>query len=143
MLQITSSGGSYPRETLPPFFNLVSPYLPMTYVVSGLRDIISGSQLAVEPVMVTFGLCIVILVLATAVFKRINAQVEQALRQRWARPRQLAASLADGSDLPLAPDARTLLTGKRPSALVDRPLARLFKGKLKLPRKDRRSESRK
>ncbi|GAA3288234.1 hypothetical protein GCM10020218_053540 [Dactylosporangium vinaceum] len=42
MLQLTSSGGTYPIETTPGFLQAVHPFLPMTYVVSGLRHLING-----------------------------------------------------------------------------------------------------
>ncbi|MFI5802826.1 YhgE/Pip family protein [Streptomyces sp. NPDC051561] len=48
MLQLTSAGGTYPVQTSPPFFNAIHPFLPMTYVVEGLRRLISGGGL--EPV---------------------------------------------------------------------------------------------
>ena len=35
MLQLTSSGGTYPVQTSPGFFNAIHPFLPMTYVVDG------------------------------------------------------------------------------------------------------------
>lgn len=37
MLQLTSAGGTYPVQTSPGFFGAIHPYLPMTYVVDGLR----------------------------------------------------------------------------------------------------------
>lgn len=46
MLQLTSSAGSYPAETIPKFFQKISVFLPMTYAVSALREIISGDNLA-------------------------------------------------------------------------------------------------
>ncbi|SCE64459.1 YhgE/Pip domain-containing protein [Micromonospora mirobrigensis] len=42
MLQLTSSGGTYPVQTSPGFFQAVHPWLPMTYVVAGLRHTING-----------------------------------------------------------------------------------------------------
>jgi putative membrane protein len=42
MLQLTSSGGTYPVQTSPWFFRAIHPYLPMTYVVDGLRHLIDG-----------------------------------------------------------------------------------------------------
>ncbi|WP_030291874.1 YhgE/Pip family protein [Streptomyces katrae] len=45
MLQLTSAGGTYPVETSPAFFNWIHPYLPMTYIVEGLRRLISGGDL--------------------------------------------------------------------------------------------------
>lgn len=42
MLQLTSSGGTYPVETSPGFFQAIHPWLPMTYVVRALRHTING-----------------------------------------------------------------------------------------------------
>ncbi|MEV6635551.1 YhgE/Pip domain-containing protein [Actinoplanes sp. NPDC051470] len=42
MLQLTSSGGTYPVQTTPWFFQAVHPLLPMTYAVSALRHAIDG-----------------------------------------------------------------------------------------------------
>jgi putative membrane protein len=42
MLQLTSAGGTYPIETAPAFFRWLHPLLPMSYVVTGLRHLISG-----------------------------------------------------------------------------------------------------
>lgn len=43
MLQLTSCGGTFPMELVPKFFQVISPYLPMTYGTAGLRQIVSGS----------------------------------------------------------------------------------------------------
>ncbi|MCZ7413790.1 YhgE/Pip domain-containing protein [Streptomyces sp. WMMC897] len=45
MLQLTSAGGTYPVQTSPGFFNAVHPFLPMTYVVEGLRHLVTGGGL--------------------------------------------------------------------------------------------------
>jgi putative membrane protein len=42
MLQLTSSGGTYPIETSPWFMRALHPYLPMTYVIQALRHTING-----------------------------------------------------------------------------------------------------
>ncbi|MEU9830562.1 YhgE/Pip domain-containing protein [Streptosporangium sp. NPDC048047] len=47
MLQLTSSAGTYPIETSPGFFQTISPWLPMSWVVSALRRLISGGDLTV------------------------------------------------------------------------------------------------
>ncbi|MDA2810850.1 YhgE/Pip domain-containing protein [Nocardiopsis sp. RSe5-2] len=47
MLQLTSAGGTYPVETSPGFFQAISPYLPMSWVVSALRVLISGGDTTV------------------------------------------------------------------------------------------------
>ena len=42
LLQLTSSGGTFPKELVPKFFQVINPYLPFTYSISGMREIISG-----------------------------------------------------------------------------------------------------
>jgi putative membrane protein len=49
MLQLTSSGGTYPVSTQPAFFRALHPWLPMSYVVDGLRHLINGGT-ALVPV---------------------------------------------------------------------------------------------
>lgn len=48
ILQLAASGGTYPIETSPAFFQALNPYLPMTYFINALRRLISGGSL--EPV---------------------------------------------------------------------------------------------
>ncbi|GII53389.1 membrane protein [Planotetraspora thailandica] len=47
MLQLTSAAGTYPIETSPGFFQAISPWLPMSWVVAGMRRLISGGDLTV------------------------------------------------------------------------------------------------
>jgi putative membrane protein len=42
ILQLASSGGTFPMETAPRFFGAIGEILPMTYTVNALRMIISG-----------------------------------------------------------------------------------------------------
>ena len=61
MLQLTSSAGSYPLETAPDFFKNINPYLPMTYSVSGLREIISGgNQIFISSSLKTISLILMV-----------------------------------------------------------------------------------
>lgn len=46
MLQVTSAAGTFPIETAPAFFRAINPLLPMTHVIVGLRQAISGGDLA-------------------------------------------------------------------------------------------------
>ncbi|WP_026486668.1 YhgE/Pip domain-containing protein [Caldanaerobius polysaccharolyticus] len=47
ILQLTSDAGTFPIELVPTFFKVINPYMPFTYAVSGLREIISGVDYAV------------------------------------------------------------------------------------------------
>ncbi len=42
ILQLTSCGGTFPMELVPRFFNVLNPFMPMTYSVNAMREIISG-----------------------------------------------------------------------------------------------------
>ena len=43
ILQLTSCGGTFPMETVPKFFNILFPFMPMTYSVALFKDTISGT----------------------------------------------------------------------------------------------------
>lgn len=42
MLQLTAASGTYPVQTTPAFFQWLHPGLPMTYAVTGLRELTTG-----------------------------------------------------------------------------------------------------
>ncbi|WP_080803332.1 YhgE/Pip domain-containing protein [Arabiibacter massiliensis] len=42
MLQLTACAGTFPIQTTPDFFQAINPFMPMTYVVSGMRQIMTG-----------------------------------------------------------------------------------------------------
>ncbi|WP_309132722.1 YhgE/Pip domain-containing protein [Brevibacterium sp.] len=66
MIQIASAGGTYPVQTAPPIFQAISPFLPMTHAVTGLRTLIAGGDMfiAVQSAAVLL-LMTVIFLLAT------------------------------------------------------------------------------
>lgn len=42
ILQLTSCAGTFPLEVVPTLFKVLNPFMPFTYAVSGLREVISG-----------------------------------------------------------------------------------------------------
>lgn len=46
ILQLTSSAGTFPLELIPEWMQHVTPWLPMTYSVAGLKDVISSGDSA-------------------------------------------------------------------------------------------------
>ncbi|NUR85565.1 MAG: ABC transporter permease, partial [Nonomuraea sp.] len=64
MLQLTSASGTYPIETSAAFFQDISNWLPMTWVVAALRRLISGGY--VVPVYQAAGVLVIFLVGALA-----------------------------------------------------------------------------
>lgn len=47
MLQLTACAGTFPIQTTPPFFQAINPFMPMTYVVQGMRQIMTGLDYSV------------------------------------------------------------------------------------------------
>ena len=45
MLQLTSGGGTYPLPTSPGFFQAIAPFLPMSWVIRALRQLIGGGDM--------------------------------------------------------------------------------------------------
>jgi putative membrane protein len=71
LLQLTTSAGTYPYETLPGFFRALHWFLPMSYFVDGLRVTITGGNTAhlVRDVLVLAGFLVVSLALTTLVVR--------------------------------------------------------------------------
>lgn len=67
ILQLTSCGGTFPMETVPKFFDVLYPYMPMTYSVGLFKDVISGSLdgEAVKNILVL--ICILVIFMALTV----------------------------------------------------------------------------
>ena len=42
LLQLTACAGTFPIQTTPDFFQVINPCMPMTYVVQGMRQIMTG-----------------------------------------------------------------------------------------------------
>lgn len=80
ILQLTSCGGTFPMETVPKFFNVLYPYMPMTYSVRLFKETISGVNLSGLPgtVSILIGLFVIFALLTifydviTTLFKRKN-----------------------------------------------------------------------
>ena len=72
IIQLTASGGLYPMETTPAPFQVIHPYLPMTYLVDGLRVTISGGLVdhLLRDVVVLAGFLVGALVLTTLAVMR-------------------------------------------------------------------------
>ncbi|TLM94567.1 MAG: YhgE/Pip domain-containing protein, partial [Actinobacteria bacterium] len=70
MLQLTSAAGTFPLQLVAPFFQTISRYLPMTYVVAGLRQAISGGDLAAlrhdALILACYGMAAIALMTVTA-----------------------------------------------------------------------------
>lgn len=66
VLQLGSAGGVFPMEITSKFYNVLHPYIPMTYAIYGLRQAIStglGNDVYTSSLLILFVLVIVLLAL--------------------------------------------------------------------------------
>lgn len=83
MLQITSSAGTFPIEMTPPFFQIVHPFLPMTYSIMGIRQAMSGKD--TNTILFACGILILFGVASLAV-SSIIARRKQIVRMNDLHP---------------------------------------------------------
>lgn len=65
LLQLTGSGGTFPIQVTPPFFQTIHAMLPFTYAISGMREAIFG--VVFHTLMKDIGILLVFFVAATLV----------------------------------------------------------------------------
>ena len=72
ILQLASTGGTYPAEVLPGFFQALHPFMPMSYSIEAFRNAISGGpdQRFWVPVVVLMGIGAAALALDVLVVRR-------------------------------------------------------------------------
>ena len=80
MVQLASAGGTYPIQTTPSFLQAISPYMPMTYVVNGLREAITGG------IETRFWTSVVVLV-AIFVVSLAATSIASARKRTWTMSR--------------------------------------------------------
>ncbi|UQA95983.1 YhgE/Pip domain-containing protein [Streptomyces halobius] len=83
MLQLTSAGGTYPVQTSPGFFGAIHPFLPMSYIVEGLRRLITGGGL--EPVW-EGGLVLLAFTVGALALTSLAARGRQVVRMKDLHP---------------------------------------------------------
>lgn len=88
MLQLTSSAGTFPIQMTPGFFQAIHPYMPLSYVVLGMRQIMAGQNYAAVALS-----CIVLALIGIGCFI-ITAYV--AYRRRTVRMDDLHPALLLG-----------------------------------------------
>lgn len=71
-------------ELLPKFFNVINPYLPMTYGVAGLREAISGDNISLilHNISIIAGFGALFLLFTILLAERVDKiEIVQKLRQ--------------------------------------------------------------
>ncbi|MFQ4148543.1 YhgE/Pip family protein [Arthrobacter sp. LAPM80] len=83
MLQLSSSGGTYPVETTPGFFQALHPFMPATYEVSGLRELMTGGIDSRLWISVAF---LAALAIASVAVSAFCAGRQRVFSSKWLHP---------------------------------------------------------
>lgn len=92
ILQLTSCAGTFPLEVVPKFFKVLNPYMPFTYCVSALREIISGGNYAVVWKDVAILACVMFVFLFISMVMKGHADKMQELIEK--KKEEEAANIA-------------------------------------------------
>ncbi|CAH0269142.1 YhgE/Pip domain-containing protein [Peribacillus sp. Bi134] len=79
VLQISSSGGTFPIQVTPPFFQHINPYLPFTYAVGLLRESVGGITWSVagKDIFILILFLIFTLILGVILKKPLHARTQK------------------------------------------------------------------
>nr|WP_031367847.1 YhgE/Pip domain-containing protein [Clostridium botulinum] len=88
VLQISASGGTFPIEVTPRFFQRINPLLPFTYAVSGMREAVGG---VIEGILlrdiiillIYFTLSILLALLLKKKLEKVNKNFVKKFKEKW------------------------------------------------------------
>lgn len=79
VLQVAGSGGTFPIQMLPKFFQTIYPFLPFTYAISAIRETVGGMlwDIVIRDLLVLSVFVVIMLVLALVLKTPINKSSEK------------------------------------------------------------------
>ncbi|PGZ00160.1 phage infection protein [Bacillus cereus] len=79
VLQVAGSGGTFPIQMTPPFFQAIYPFLPFTYAISAIRETVGGMlwDIVTRDLLVLSAFVVIIVVAALLLKKPINKSSEK------------------------------------------------------------------
>ncbi|MED1555193.1 YhgE/Pip domain-containing protein [Bacillus paramycoides] len=79
VLQVAGSGGTFPIQMTPPFFQAIYPFLPFTYAISAIRETVGGMlwDIVIRDLLVLSAFVVVIVVAAILLKTPINKSSEK------------------------------------------------------------------
>lgn len=82
ILQLTSCAGTFPLEVVPKFFKVLNPFMPFTYAVSGLREVIAGVDYTVfmKDTTILLGTMVVFLLISVLLKGRADKAKEKLMQ---------------------------------------------------------------
>ncbi|MBY0599991.1 YhgE/Pip domain-containing protein [Bacillus bingmayongensis] len=79
VLQVAGSGGTFPIQMTPPFFQAIYPFLPFTYAISALRETVGGMlwDIVIRDLLVLSVFIVIMLIIALLLKTPINKSSEK------------------------------------------------------------------
>ncbi|MEI5892764.1 YhgE/Pip domain-containing protein [Bacillus cereus] len=79
VLQVAGSGGTFPIQMTPPFFQAIYPFLPFTYAISAIRETVGGMlwDIVTRDLLVLTAFVVIMVVAALLLKKPINKSSEK------------------------------------------------------------------
>lgn len=83
ILQLTSCAGTFPLEVTPKFFKVLNPFMPFTYCVSALREIIAGvNYVTLSKDVTILAVVMFVFLFISMVFKGHADKVQQIIKDK-------------------------------------------------------------
>lgn len=83
ILQLTACAGTFPLEVVPGFFKALNPFMPFTYTVEALREVISGTDYSIVGKDAGILVAIMAVTIITSVLLKGHAdKVQQAIKAK-------------------------------------------------------------
>lgn len=84
VIQVAESGGTFPIQVTPQFFQNVYPLLPFTYAISAMREAVGGIYMPnLTKDISTLAIFIVVFVIFTVFFKKPINKVTEKIQDRF------------------------------------------------------------
>ncbi|MFB1050895.1 YhgE/Pip family protein [Paraliobacillus sp. JSM ZJ581] len=83
VLQLSGSGGTFPIQVTPAFFQAINPFLPFTYAISLLREAVGGmvTGIVIRDIIVLFTFMIIAILFAILLKKPLDPQIRKVSEQ--------------------------------------------------------------
>ncbi len=85
ILQLTACAGTFPLEIVPKFFKVINPYMPFTYSVELLREVISANTInygIVGKDFLILGIVLLVFLTISIVFKNVGENLQNIIEGR-------------------------------------------------------------
>lgn len=85
ILQLTACAGTFPLELVPNIFKVLNPFMPFTYVVEALREVISATVINYSVIvkdMLILGVVLIVFLTISVIFKNAGEKLQVLIEGR-------------------------------------------------------------